>query len=244
MPEAEARRSSASAGNVFDACWVPEDSVLEPDDVPQLAAAMVNAAMTSVERPNMEGAYQSSSGSMTRRLKPERCSCLNRRKSAPYFTQIAFREPRSLILGALSRKLLSTLSELGEQANPSNAQASQFRCPGCHADMRFDAATGSMACDFCGESVAFQEQDGTQEIVEYDLMKGLATAEQSGFGDEVRRSSRRTSSTSLASYAYKFAWRKVLSQRSLASSWALTERVCPWLNTMHRSLLPSERSHE
>lgn len=82
----------------------------------------------------------------------------------------------------------TTLSELGEQAVESTAQASQFRCPGCHADMRFDAAAGLMACDFCGQKVAFQEQEETQQIVEYDLMAGLASAEQSGFGDEVRRS--------------------------------------------------------
>ncbi|MCP4446496.1 MAG: hypothetical protein GY811_14290 [Myxococcales bacterium] len=53
------------------------------------------------------------------------------------------------------------MSELGEETVPSNAQASQFRCPGCHADMRFDAATGSMACDFCGTTVAFEEHGKT-----------------------------------------------------------------------------------
>ena len=87
-----------------------------------------------------------------------------------------------------SRKLHGRLSEYGEQAGPSNARANQFRCPGCHADMRFDAASGSMTCDYCGEAVAFEEQEKSQEIVEYDLMKGLADGEQSGFGDEVRRS--------------------------------------------------------
>jgi len=56
--------------------------------------------------------------------------------------------------------------------------------------MRFDAGTGTMLCDYCGESVAFeqQEQAGSQQIVEYDLMQGLAEATQDGFGDEVRRS--------------------------------------------------------
>lgn len=54
--------------------------------------------------------------------------------------------------------------------------------------MRFDAATGGMICDYCGETVAFKEEEGSEEIVEYDLMRGLAQAEQSGFGEEVRRS--------------------------------------------------------
>ncbi len=55
--------------------------------------------------------------------------------------------------------------------------------------MRFDAATGAMACDYCGASVPFGESEESQQIVEYDLMQGLASAQQDGFGESVRRSS-------------------------------------------------------
>ncbi len=45
-----------------------------------------------------------------------------------------------------------------------------------------------MFCDYCGQEVAFQEQEGGEEIVEYDLASGLSLS-QDGFGDQVRRSS-------------------------------------------------------
>lgn len=82
------------------------------------------------------------------------------------------------------------MSEFGQEAVESTAKANQFRCPGCGADMRFDPAAGAMACDYCGERVAFQESEASQQIVEYDLEHGLASASERGFGGEqMRRSS-------------------------------------------------------
>lgn len=54
--------------------------------------------------------------------------------------------------------------------------------------MAFDPAAGAMACPYCGTNVAFDEHEGNQEIVEYDLEHGLAAASERGFGAEVRRS--------------------------------------------------------
>ena len=81
------------------------------------------------------------------------------------------------------------MAELGHEAVESTAKASQFRCPGCGADMRFDPDAGAMACDYCGERVAFEESESSKQVVEYDLEHGLAASSERGFGAQVRRSS-------------------------------------------------------
>ena len=54
--------------------------------------------------------------------------------------------------------------------------------------MRFDAVAGAMACDYCGARVDFDSEEGSEEIVEHDLLTGLSNAAELGFGGEVRRS--------------------------------------------------------
>jgi ribosomal protein S27E len=75
----------------------------------------------------------------------------------------------------------------GELDREPAAQGQRFRCPGCAANMTYDAATRAMACAFCGASVAIGGQGERRSIVEHDLEKGLATAAR-GYGVEVRRS--------------------------------------------------------
>lgn len=68
-----------------------------------------------------------------------------------------------------------------------NAEAQQFRCPGCAANMQFDAGRGALACAYCGATVDIAQSEGAQSIVEYDLANGIAASAARGYGTEVRR---------------------------------------------------------
>jgi ribosomal protein S27E len=71
-----------------------------------------------------------------------------------------------------------------------NAKANDFDCMKCGAQMAFDAAKGSMSCQYCGNVMAVSQtetaQEGQQAIVEYDLEHGIAQASARGLGVEVR----------------------------------------------------------
>jgi len=71
-----------------------------------------------------------------------------------------------------------------------NAQANDFDCIKCGAQMAFDAAQGCMSCQYCGNTMAVSQNEQAQEqhqaIVEYDLEQGLAGQVEHGLGVEVR----------------------------------------------------------
>jgi ribosomal protein S27E len=71
-----------------------------------------------------------------------------------------------------------------------NAQANDFECIQCGAQMAFDAAHGCMSCQYCGNTMAVaqgeQAQEAQEEIVEHDLEHGIAQSAQRGLGVEVR----------------------------------------------------------
>ncbi len=69
----------------------------------------------------------------------------------------------------------------------ANADAQRFRCPGCAANMRFDATVGKLSCDYCGTVVDVGTGEGDQSIVEYDLEAGIAMASARGYGTETKR---------------------------------------------------------
>jgi ribosomal protein S27E len=84
------------------------------------------------------------------------------------------------------RLFSSAVNEL-PQPEEANASGQRFRCPSCAANMRFDAACGKLACDYCGATVEVGAAEGSSSIVEYDLESGLAAASMRGYGTAVRR---------------------------------------------------------
>ena len=48
-----------------------------------------------------------------------------------------------------------------------SVKAKRFRCEGCAADQRFDAATGKLKCDFCGATREVPAGEGA--VIEHDL---------------------------------------------------------------------------
>ena len=78
------------------------------------------------------------------------------------------------------------MSEANVDANDSKAKA--FRCPNCSADMRYDAGEQKLACDHCGHVKAIAQQEGQQNIVEYNLEGGLAQSAERGLGAETKSS--------------------------------------------------------
>lgn len=69
-----------------------------------------------------------------------------------------------------------------------NADANDFECIQCGAQMAFDAAHGMMACAYCGNQMEVNGDDSApaEAIVEYDLEHGIAEASSRGLGVEVR----------------------------------------------------------
>ena len=68
------------------------------------------------------------------------------------------------------------------------AEAEQFRCPSCRAEMIFDAGASKMACAHCGHAMEVGGAEGHENIVEHDLEAGLDAAAERGFGALVRAS--------------------------------------------------------
>ncbi len=77
------------------------------------------------------------------------------------------------------------VSDDGELA-PADANAEQFRCPNCRADMAFDPSAQKLSCGHCGHVVEIAGE-GDSAIVEHDLEHGLAATAQRGYGHAVRR---------------------------------------------------------
>ncbi|MDH5493868.1 MAG: hypothetical protein OEY14_18100, partial [Myxococcales bacterium] len=75
-----------------------------------------------------------------------------------------------------------------QEVQTTDQEASGFPCSGCGApNMRFDASSGALRCEFCGTETAVGREEGSSSIVERSLEAGLSNALGRGFGAEVRR---------------------------------------------------------
>lgn len=66
------------------------------------------------------------------------------------------------------------------------AGSSASRCPVCHGDLVYDAATRGMLCTHCGHTQAAASPAAAGRAVEHALRRGLAEARQRGYGTAVR----------------------------------------------------------
>ena len=75
---------------------------------------------------------------------------------------------------------------MASQSPDEKSGAKTFHCPGCKAEMTFNAGDQKMSCQFCGHKLEIPARDGQRSIVEHDLYKGLARGAPTGLGTPVR----------------------------------------------------------